>query len=45
MNDHPIILTPDQEKTVEALIAQGWKRAEAVLMVLESEPDVIGEPQ
>lgn len=44
MNDLPLILTLDQEKTVAALVAQGWSRPEAILMVLESEPDVIGEP-
>jgi hypothetical protein len=34
-------LTPEQEKQVADLIAHGWDRDAAILMVLESEPDVI----
>ena len=37
-------LTPEQEKTIAALIAQGWPREAAIAMVLESENDVIDAP-
>jgi hypothetical protein len=37
-------LTSAQKAEVEALVAQGWPRAAAELMVVESAPDVITGP-
>jgi len=36
-------LTPEQEKEVAALVAQGWDRDAAVLMVIEAVDDVIND--
>lgn len=36
-------LTPAQEATLAKLVAQGWPRAAAEFMVVESEVDVIEE--
>ncbi len=34
-------LTPEQEKEVSALVALGWARDAAVLMVVETAEDVV----
>lgn len=34
-------LTPEQEREVAALVAQGWDREAAILMVIESTDDVV----
>lgn len=36
-----IPLTPEQQTAVDDLVAQGWPREAAELMVIESEEDVI----
>jgi hypothetical protein len=37
-------LTPEQEKEVAALVAQGWDRDAAILMVIETVDDVVDPP-
>ena len=38
-------LTPEQQKTVDKLVAQGWPRETAEFMVVMTEEDIIeGEP-
>ena len=38
-----IPLTPAQQTEVDKLVAQGWDRDAADLMVAESEPDIVDD--